>query len=94
MAVVKLDISKPGTKILVNQRRMTLMKKAAIPKVRIETGRAMSCKIGRIKVLTTPITTAAITAAQRLVKTKPGTKYSTTNKAKTLMVSLIISFID
>ena len=94
MAVVKLDISKPGTKILVNQRRMTLMKKAAIPKVRIETGRAMSCKTGRMKVLTTPITTAAITAAQRLVKIKPGTKYSTTNKAKTFIASLMTSFID
>lgn len=93
MAVVKLDISKPGTKILVNQRRMTLMKKAAIPKVRIETGRAMSCKTGRIKVLTTPMTTAAITAAQRLVKTKPGTKYSTTNRAKTFIASLMTSFI-
>lgn len=94
MAVVKLDISKPGTRMLANQRRMTLMKKAAIPKVRMEIGRAMSCKIGFIKVLTTPITTAAITAAQRLVKIKPGTKYSTTNKANTLIASLIISFIS
>ena len=41
-AVVKLAISKPGTNFDVPQRRRTLIIKAAIPKVKIEIGRAIN----------------------------------------------------
>jgi len=74
MAVRKLAISKPGTTIAVSHKRATLIRKAEMPKVRIEIGKAISCNIGRMNVLTTPMTMAATTAAQILAKTKPGTK--------------------
>jgi len=93
IAVVKEVISKPVTNLLVSHKRATLIKKAVIPKVRIDNGRAISWRIGLIKVLTIPITIAATTATQRLANLKPGTRYSTTNKAKTLIANLIINFI-
>ena len=74
MAVVKDDISNPGTNLAVPQRRATLIKKATMPKVKTEIGRATSCRMGLIKVLTTPITTAVTTAAHILASTKPGTR--------------------
>ena len=58
----------PGTSIDVPHRSRTLIRNAAIPKVKIEIGRATSCRIGLINVLTTPITTAATTAVQRPAK--------------------------
>ena len=39
-AVVKLSISKPGTKLAVPHSRATLIKNAVIPKVTTEKGRA------------------------------------------------------
>ena len=42
IAVVKLAIVNPGTTIEVAQRRRTLIKNAATPKVKIEIGRAIS----------------------------------------------------
>lgn len=74
MAVVKLAISKPGTNLEVNQRRATLIKNAVMPKVTIEIGRAISWSIGLIKVLTTPMTTAATIAAEISDKINPGTR--------------------
>ncbi len=63
MAVTKLAISKPGTTVLTPQSKTTLIRKAEIPKVRREIGRAMIWSMGRMKVLTTPITMAATIAA-------------------------------
>lgn len=93
IAVTKLEITKPGTIKLTPQRRATLIRIAEIPNVRMEMGRVTNCKIGRIKVFTKPMTIAATIAAHKLVKTKPGTKYATTNSAKTLIVRRIINFI-
>jgi hypothetical protein len=93
MAVTKLEITKPGTTKLTPQRRATLIRIAEIPKVRMEMGRAINCKIGRIKVFTKPMTIAATTAADRPVKINPGTKYATTKRAKTLIAKRIINFI-
>lgn len=42
IAVVKLAISKPGTNWELNQRRATFIKKAAIPNVMIDMGRAIT----------------------------------------------------
>lgn len=63
IAVRKLDISNPGTNLAVSQSKATLIKKAEIPNDKIEIGRAISCNIGRINVLTIPITIAATMAA-------------------------------
>ena len=93
-AVLKSAIENPGTIFELPQRSKTLIKNAVIPKVRSEMGRAISCKIGLMKVLTIPITTAATTAVQKEARENPGTTYSTTKSAKTLTESLIKSFID
>jgi len=85
MAVVKLSIENPGTILPTPQRRATLMRKAEIPRVRTEIGRAIICRIGRMKVLTTPITTAATTAEYKSRKLNPGTIYSTTRRVRTLI---------
>lgn len=42
MAVVKVAISKPGTNMAVSQSKATLIKKAEIPKVKTEIGRAIN----------------------------------------------------
>jgi len=94
MAVVKLAISKPGTNIDVSHKRATLIKKAEIPKVRIEIGKAINCKMGRMKVFTMPITMAATKAAAYPERIKPGTRYSTTRRAITLIPKRTISFIN
>lgn len=75
------------------QSRATLIRKADIPKVKIETGKAINCRIGLMKVLTAPMTMAATVAAQMSVRVKPGTKYSTTRRAKTLIPSRTINSI-
>jgi len=93
-AVVNVAISNPGTTFEVPQRRRTLIRNAAIPKVRSEIGSAMSCKIGLIKVLTTPIATAATIAVHKFASLNPGTRYSTIKSAKTLIASLIKRFIS
>ncbi len=73
-AVRKLLIMKPGTIRLVNHKRKTLIKKAAIPKVTRLIGRAIICNIGLINVLIIPNTTAVTIAADREVNLNPGTK--------------------
>ena len=62
-AVRKLVISNPGTYLAVNQSKTTLIKKAEIPNDKTEIGRAINCNIGRMNVLTIPITMAATMAA-------------------------------
>ena len=94
MAVVKVAISKPGTNLEVSQSRATLIKNAVMPKVTMEIGRAISWSMGLIKVLTTPMITAATIAAEISDKINPGTKYSTTRRAKTLIASLMTNFIN
>lgn len=91
--MVKFSIVKPGTTFEVSHKSTTFIKNAAIPKVRIVIGRAISCKIGRIKALTIPIATAATTAAQIFVNLKPGTRYSTIRRANTFKASLKRSLI-
>jgi hypothetical protein len=73
-AVKKLAIKKPGTIKLVNHNKLTFIKKAAIPKVTNDIGRAIICKTGFIKVLITPKTTAVTNAADIEEKDNPGTK--------------------
>ena len=67
-AVQKVAISKPGTSLELPQRRRTLIITAVIPKVKIEIGRAINCKMGRMKVFTKPITIAATTPVQILAR--------------------------
>lgn len=74
MAVVKLAISKPGTNLEVAQRRRTLIRKAVIPNVTMERGRAISWTRGLMKVLTTPMTTAATKVALKSERINPGTR--------------------
>lgn len=93
-AVVNESIEKPGTNFAVPQRSTTLIKSAPTPKVRRVIGSAISCKIGLIKVFTTPITTAVTTAAQRFDKVNPGTRYSTIRSANTLTKSFPKISID
>ena len=93
IAVVNESIEKPGTTLLDIQRRKTFIKKAASPKVRTVKGRAISWRMGRIKVLTIPITTAVTIAAEIPDIRKPGTKYSTIRSAKTLIASLMTNLI-
>ena len=90
---MKFDISKPGTINEIKYKRSTFIRKAAIPKVIIVIGRAINWIIGFMKVLTTPITIAATTAAWILVRTKPGIRYATTKRAATFITSLSKSFI-
>lgn len=71
-AVKNEFIWKPGTIMLASQIMNTLIRKAVIPKVRIVMGSAMICKIGLRNVLATPITIAATTASQTVVKVNPG----------------------
>jgi hypothetical protein len=92
-AVQKLEIEKPGTICEVPQRSKTLIRKAVIPKVKTDIGKAISCNTGFISVLTTPKTTAATMAVHKSLSTNPGTKYSTTSKASVLIASLTRSFI-
>lgn len=94
IAVVNVAISNPGTNFEVPHRRNTLIKKAAIPKVKIEIGRAINWSIGLMKVFTTPIATAATIAVHRFARVKPGTRYSTTRRANTLIASRIIRPIN
>jgi len=68
IAVLKELIVKPGTTLLDNQRRATLIKKALIPNVIIETGKAINWRIGFINVFTIPITIAATMAAETPAK--------------------------
>jgi len=93
IAVVKLAISNPETNFETPQSRKTFIKKANIPNVMIVMGSAITCKIGRISVLTTPITMAATIAAWYPESTNPGTRYSTTNKAPTFIARRTSSFI-
>lgn len=93
-AVEKLSIVNPGINFDVPQRRRTFIKNAAIPKVRSVMGSAISCKMGLMKVFTTPITTAATTAVQKSANTNPGTRYSTIRSANTLINNLPKSFIN
>ena len=93
IAVEKLLIWKPGTTMLTPQSKKTLIKRAKRPKVKRDMGRAIICKIGLRKVLTIPITIAATVADQISFRIKPGTKYSTTNRAKTFMANLINKFM-
>lgn len=92
-AVKKFAIWNPGTTKLTPQSKTTLMRNAVIPKVRIERGIKIICKTGLINVLTTPMTTAAITVAQRFSNSKPGTRYETTRRVKTFRDRVIRSFI-
>jgi len=68
MAVEKPEMANPGTSLEVPQRRRTLIRKAVIPKVNIEIGRAISCRIGLIRVFTIPIAMAATIAVQMLAR--------------------------
>jgi hypothetical protein len=92
-AVQKVSIVKPGTSFEDPQRRKTFISMAVMPKVNIEIGRAISCKMGRISVFTIPITMAATIAVARVARWKPGSKYSTTRRAATFMASLTISLM-
>jgi hypothetical protein len=92
-AVIKFAISNPGTTNATAQRRTTFIRKAVIPNVIIEIGKNIICKTGLIKVLTTPITTAVTTVAQKLSNLNPGTRYATTSKVNTLSVILRISLV-
>lgn len=65
-----------------------------MPNESIEIGRATSWRIGFINVFTTPIATAATTAVQRFASINPGTMYSTTSSAKTLIARRIINRIN
>lgn len=93
IAVLKSAIKKPGTNLEVPKSKATLIKNAAIPKVRMEIGSAINCNIGLIRVLTIPIAIAATTAVQILANWKPGTRYSTTRSAKTFIAKRIKSVI-
>lgn len=57
-----------------SHKRKTFIKNAVIPKVIIETGKAMSCTIGFMRVLIIPITIAATMAVPRLDSVNPGTR--------------------
>ena len=92
-AVQNPSIVRPGTTRLDTQSRNTLIKKANIPKVIIDIGRAISCKIGFMRVLTIPITIAATIAAANPSISKPGTRYATTYNANILRISLMIILI-
>jgi hypothetical protein len=73
-AVKKFSMWNPGTIKLTHQSKTTLIRKAVIPKVIIVKGIKIICRTGLINVLTTPMTTAVTTVAQRLSKAKPGTR--------------------
>ncbi len=92
-AVINPSIWKPRTIKLTPQSRKTLIRKAVIPKVTIESGRKRICKTGFINVLMTPITIAATTTDIKLSKENPGTRYETTSKVKTFRANLRINFI-
>lgn len=92
IAVRKLSILNPGTIRLVSHKSATFIKKAAIPKVKIEIGKATICTIGLINVFTTPITIAATTAAQMPDRTNPGIRYATTKSASTFIANFPTSF--
>ena len=93
-AVQKPAITNPGTIMETLQRRKALIRNAAIPNVIIYIGSAISWRMGLMKVLTIPITTATTTAVQRPDNLNPGTKYSTIKRANTFRASLTISFIN
>jgi len=85
---------KPLTIKLTLQSNRTLIRNAVIPKVTIERGRNNIWRTGFINVFTIPMTIAVTMAAKRLSNSNPLTKYETTISAKTLTVSLKISFIN
>lgn len=93
IAVLKSTITNPGTTFEVTQSKTTLIKKAVIPKVIIEIGRVIICKIGLMNVLTMPKITDATTAVQRLSRWNPGTIYCTTKRAKTFIANLAKSLM-
>ena len=65
-------MSNPGTTRLVTQSRKTLIRNAAIPKVRIVMGSATIWRTGRRNVLKIPNTTAVTTKELVLSKVNPG----------------------
>lgn len=81
-AVKKPSILKPGTIDAANSNSKTLMTKEKRPRVKIVNGSAIICRIGRKKVLITPMTTAATIAALISVNTKPGKIDETINNEK------------
>lgn len=83
-AVQKSVISNPGTIQEASISKKTLIKKANIPRVKIERGSAINCNTGLIYVFITPIMMAATIAFHKFVMVKPGSKYSTISKAITL----------
>lgn len=72
MAVIKESMSKPGVMAAAAISRTMLRMRAKSPRERIVMGRVMSWRMGLIKVLMIPMTTAAIMAAWRLTTVKPG----------------------
>jgi hypothetical protein len=81
-AVKKPSILKPGTIDAASIKSKTLMTKEKRPRVKIVNGRAIIWRIGRKKVLITPITTAATIAERISVKTNPGKIDETINSEK------------
>lgn len=53
---------KPGTISETIQSKTTFIRNANIPRVKIDMGRAIICKMGRMKVFITPKTIAATNA--------------------------------
>jgi hypothetical protein len=73
-AVKKLLIWNPGTIKLTPHNRTTLIRNAVMPNVTMDKGMKIICNTGLINVLTTPITTAVTTVAQKESNVNPGTK--------------------
>jgi hypothetical protein len=69
--------TKPGTRIEANQKQNPLTTRAKNPRVNSVTGKDRMLRIGLMKELTTPMTTAATIAAGKFAKSTPGNKIST-----------------
>ncbi|OIP71090.1 MAG: hypothetical protein AUK48_12935 [Oscillatoriales cyanobacterium CG2_30_44_21] len=75
-------IVNPGTIIDANHSNMPLRMNENNPRVMKVSGRDKTCRIGLIKALTKPMTTAASNAEGKLAMSTPGTIRSTTRSPK------------
>ena len=77
----RISKPEPGVKALANQRVKALITNVNKPKVSKVIGNVKRRKIGLIKALTSPITSAAIRATTKLLTTKPSTILEVINNA-------------
>jgi len=88
-AAKKPSTLKPSTSFATSNSIKALITKVNSPNVRILIGRVKRIKTGFINMLTSPMTIADHSAAEKPAKLIPGTTHATKSKAKAKSIHLI-----